>query len=133
MDVMVNFNDEVKVKLTEAGINILKREHQQNAKHYNDRGFTYPEFELKVDEEGWSSFQLWHLMNLFGNHMYPSMAQPFGAMVVIPKSKPISTVKIKGVKVPLCIRCGSPTKTESEISPGDKPTARIVCRECYGK
>ncbi|WP_413373330.1 hypothetical protein [Paenibacillus taichungensis] len=133
MDVSINFNEEVKVQLTAVGIDILKQNHQQSAKHFMDRGFTYPEFKLKVDDEGWSTFQFWHLMNLFGNHMYPSMAQPFGAMVVIPKSKPIDTVKIKGVEVPLCIRCGVPTKKESEVSEGDKPSARIVCRTCYGK
>jgi len=55
----VNINNYVKVKLTNYGLNILKSKHK--------------EFEqLKTDKEGYTEFQLWELMNIFGAYMYLS-------------------------------------------------------------
>lgn len=70
----LNLNDEVKVKLTEAGIKILEDRHNYFLKQFGDRATAIKalgEFKApKVDENGYSSFQLWELMNIFGQAMY---------------------------------------------------------------
>ena len=62
-----NLNDNVKVKLTEKGLNILRVDHDELRTHVPSlREFTPP----TVDSEGYSTFQLWDLMERFGNQMY---------------------------------------------------------------
>lgn len=60
----VNFNEEVKVKLTEHGLSILKLERDllnERIQHNGGKGFG--EYEPRVDKDGYTSFQLWDLMN----------------------------------------------------------------------
>lgn len=134
MDVSINFNEEVKVKLTAVGIDILQEQRRVLNLHIKGKGGAgLGELDLKTDDDGYTRFQLWDLMNRFGEHMRLGHPEPFQGTMIFPQAKPIDTVKIKGVEVPLCISCGFPTKKESEVSEFDKPTARIVCRECYGK
>lgn len=45
----------------------------------------------------------------------------------------VKHIKIKGVLVPLCIRCGEPVEKKEDVREGDKPTARIVCKKCCGE
>jgi hypothetical protein len=58
----ININNKVKVKLTQAGL-----------KAATDAG--YQHMAQKEDEEGYSSFQLWVLMSIFGPHMYNGMPE----------------------------------------------------------
>ena len=68
-----NLNNKVKVKLTEEGIKILENKHNEYLKMYGDNPevkalfgeFTIPE----IDEDGYSSFSLVELMNIFGKYM----------------------------------------------------------------
>jgi hypothetical protein len=60
-----NLNDHVRVKLTNYGKELIA----------NDPDGAYP---YSVDEDGWSEFQLWVLMELFGRHCYcGSVKLPF--------------------------------------------------------
>lgn len=77
----VNINEYVKVKLTEDGFAILSQQHKDfwESVGMPDR----PYIEPKVDEEGYSKFQLHVLMGHFGKHMRLGRLSPFeGGMIV---------------------------------------------------
>lgn len=69
-----NVNNYVKAKLTEKGKEIYKR-------HYSRIGIS--PVELKVDENGYSSFQMHNFMNIFGEHMLLGREVPFETEVLI--------------------------------------------------
>lgn len=60
MNVNFNINEKVKIKLTEMGKQILQEQ---------GRKFT-------IDEEGYTTFQLWDLMSIFGEDIYMGMRLP---------------------------------------------------------
>lgn len=61
----LNWNDFIKVKLTDLGREIYFHQYDELIK----RGFkTIPEYP-KEDEEGYCDFQLWHFMQLYGPHI----------------------------------------------------------------
>lgn len=66
-----NINEFVRVKLTQKG-KLIYSEHQiEIQKDFNKNKIKidvqlYPE----IDEEGFSKFQLWHFMEIFGSYMY---------------------------------------------------------------
>lgn len=65
-----NINDKIKVKLTEHGKAILRNEvadTMRKLKNLNlpDDYFPYPE-----DEDGYTEFQLWNFMRIFGSHFW---------------------------------------------------------------
>jgi hypothetical protein len=72
MKVFFNINDTVKVKLTEDGKETLINHHRR-LKANIERHTNIPEPTvdldklLKTDEEGYQSFQIWNLMNIFGS------------------------------------------------------------------
>jgi hypothetical protein len=57
----MNINDEVWVKLTKAGKETYK-------KHFGQSRLK--PLPLKETLDGWSKFQMWELMNYFGNECY---------------------------------------------------------------
>lgn len=70
-----NVNEYVRVKLTERGRQILldeaaefRREHPQ---------VKSPHSLPKEDEEGWSKWQMWSLMQHFGPHIHLGFDPPF--------------------------------------------------------
>ena len=71
-------NDYVKVKLTEKGKYIYY--HQFDDINQNIRkigGKPLNPIELKYDDEGYIEFQMWHLMKIFGKHLYNGCDIPF--------------------------------------------------------
>lgn len=64
-----NINHYVSVKLTPIGEEIVR-------KHWAPYSKTYPTW-LKPDAEGWTQFQLWELMNLFGPFLDNGCQVPF--------------------------------------------------------
>lgn len=86
MKFTVNVNEIVKVKLTDVGINILKQQHEElneRIKKVNGKGIG--EFEIKLDNDGYYSTQLWVLMNTFGHSMTMSSEEPFHLDIVFEK------------------------------------------------
>lgn len=84
MDFRVNLNEEVKVKLTEYGMSILKEEHDLLNKFIEQRGGKgFGEFELRLDEDGYYSTQIWMLMSKFGHAMRMGIKNPFNLDVII--------------------------------------------------
>lgn len=64
-----NINDYVKVKLTEHGKKILKEKDINNS----------------VDENGYTKFQLWDIMNIFGEYCILGCDVPFETEIIIPE------------------------------------------------
>ncbi len=75
-----NINDKVRVKLTDHGRKILKSDHDKFWKSIGkEMVYTPPE----EDSEGWSTCQLWILMQKFGSHMYLGGISPFETTIEI--------------------------------------------------
>ena len=66
-----NINECIKVKLTQKG-KLIYLEHQiEIQKRFNRDGIKIDvPLNVEVDNEGFSSFQLWRFMEIFGSHMY---------------------------------------------------------------
>ena len=69
-----NINNRMKVKLTEDGQRIV-REHYAKSLGYAAG--------VMADEEGYTSFQVYEFMKIFGNHMLLGRKLPFDACVLI--------------------------------------------------
>jgi len=75
-----NINDYVKVKLTNYGLSILEAQHNELHSYFsNQQPFEPP----KTDENGYTKFQLWHLMQTFGPHIGASLINPFETDIII--------------------------------------------------
>lgn len=77
-----NINDYVKVKLNESGLEILRKQHeelQQMFPSMNKEEFVPP----KTDENGYTKFQLWVLMERFGPEIGMSFNPPFETDIII--------------------------------------------------
>ena len=76
-----NINDNVKVKLTQHGKDVLKEKHRR---FWADVGkqmawYTPPE----EDSEGWSEWQLWQLMGELGDELHMGCKMPFETEIEI--------------------------------------------------
>ena len=77
-----NINDNVKVKLSQAGFDILRGEHEKLRKAVPMLGEFKPP---TVDDDGYTQFQLWNLMEVFGKYFYMSNSNyPFQMEIEIP-------------------------------------------------
>ncbi len=69
----ININDEVKVKLTEEGKEIYFHKDDEYRKQMVAEKGHYPLYFQpqypKVDDEGYTKFQLWELMQIYGKHI----------------------------------------------------------------
>lgn len=74
-----NINNTVKVKLTEQGKLIYREE--WNRIFGDKSGFTYSP--PKEDENGYSNWQMWSLMETFGNYMDMGCDCPFETDILI--------------------------------------------------
>ena len=69
-----NCNEYVYVKLTQFGKEILAKDEEEFRRLYNIE----PIYKFKPeDEDGWSKWQLWDLMNIFGPYMKMGCNNPF--------------------------------------------------------
>ncbi len=79
-EVHFNVNYWVKVKLKENGIAELERQHEELQKMFPKVGkFKSP----KMDEHGYSMFQMHDLMNRFGHMMQLGLDCPFETTIII--------------------------------------------------
>lgn len=91
MNFKVNANMGVKVKLTDFGISVLKEQHEELNKWVKARGGKgLGGFELRLDEDGYYSTQLWMLMSKFGHVMSMSNEIPFNLDIIIENGEPIT-------------------------------------------
>jgi hypothetical protein len=79
-----NINDKVRVKLTDHGRAVMAANHAELLESLPK----LPAFALpKEDADGWSEWQLWHLMSEFGQHMINGAPLCFEATIEIPESR----------------------------------------------
>jgi len=76
MSIRININDEVRVRLTDKGRAILVNNHIRLLPHQQ---FVPPE----EDAGGWSTWQLWRLMQEFGESMHNGCEVPFETEIEI--------------------------------------------------
>ncbi|MDP2599095.1 MAG: hypothetical protein Q8P49_04680 [Candidatus Liptonbacteria bacterium] len=79
-----NVNDEVEVRLTEAGKRIYRQHHGEISRKASwNIAIREPQ-----EQEGWSCFQMWVLMEIFGPHMHMGTPEaPFEENEIRLKSK----------------------------------------------
>ena len=65
----VNLNDRIKVKLTPLGAEIYYHQYDDIHKDYPKMKKHLQSSLPKVDENGYTEFQLWHFMELYGEHI----------------------------------------------------------------
>lgn len=75
-----NINHYVRVKLTEQGLAIHKADHM---KIFSGCLKTYPYKEPYTDHDGYSRWQLWNLMHIFGSKCYNGCNPPFETEIII--------------------------------------------------
>lgn len=91
MDFKFNINYNVKVKLTDYGVSILKQRHydlDQSIRAHGGKGLG--EFKDRRDKEGYQTFQMWSLMETFGEYMSIGSPLVFETEIIIMKGEPLS-------------------------------------------
>ena len=80
MKIPFNVNDYVWVKLTPVGLKILERNFYELRRAFPNlpKQFTPP----LMDDEGYTKYQMWSLMNDFGNYMVMGGQSPFETDVI---------------------------------------------------
>lgn len=79
--IKINLNDWVKVKLTDLGKEIYYHQFDDVIKAGAKIKPSFP----RVDEQGFSYFQLWGFMELYGKHLgngYPNVIEPLDIYTV---------------------------------------------------
>ena len=74
-----NINDKVKIRLTDYGRECLL----ENAKEVKEYFPDYEHLQKVEDIDGWSEWQLWHVMQEFGKHIYLGGEVPFETTIMI--------------------------------------------------
>lgn len=82
MAIKININSYVKVKLTERGKEIFKKQFDHLPASYKKR-HNPSEFEPAVDANGYTKFQLCALMNLYGEYLAPGAPKVFKDMNIV--------------------------------------------------
>lgn len=80
-----NINDNVRVKLTNHGRKLHKLRYENMMDLYDERGFArpFPYYPVEEDPKGWSTWQLWCLMEEFGEHIHNGTENPFETTIEI--------------------------------------------------
>lgn len=91
MDFRMNFNNSVKVKLTGFGTDVLRQRHAEFDRYLREeKGLQgLGPFTVSVDDEGYTEYQIWDLMQTFGIYMAPAAPEPFESEMIFLKGEPI--------------------------------------------
>jgi len=79
MKISVNINEMVKVKLSDKGREIHRKNYEEL---FKGSSFSHEYREPKTDEEGFSEFQLHEIMNEFGSHIIMGRELPFETEII---------------------------------------------------
>ena len=79
----LNVNEKVKIKMTDYGRSVLAIDH---VSFWSKRKQFVSYVPPKEDEDGWSTWQIWSLMNAFGKYMYPGAPLCFETIMKLDKS-----------------------------------------------
>ncbi|MDB5053136.1 MAG: hypothetical protein JWM44_1186 [Bacilli bacterium] len=114
MDFKFNFNDTVKVRLTELGIILERRKHdglRESLKNISNHDIG--DYVTTIDAEGYTSYEIWQLMYTFGKYMVMGSEEPFHGDMIITNGEPI--VKMDDVKAKWLKRNGYLPVTDAII------------------
>lgn len=79
----ININDSVKIKLNEAGYKHMVKYHKAIALFENTKDrYNIEYFKAKANKEGYTEFQLWDFMQIFGSHTCMGMDLLFDAYIL---------------------------------------------------
>jgi hypothetical protein len=79
-----NLNDNVLIKLTDRGRQVLKEQHEQFNLDFPSMPDDYKKYRpLKEDINGYSKWQLWVLMEKFGTHIHIGMDPLFETEIIL--------------------------------------------------
>ena len=84
MAIKINLNSYVKVKLNDHGKDIFKKQFDHLPESYKKR-HNPSDFEPKVDDKGYTEFQLHAFMNLYGEYLIPGAPKVFKDMNIVIK------------------------------------------------
>ena len=87
-DIEFNVNEYVLVKLTDHGRSVCEANHAQLLASTGLPHIKLPYRAPKEDAEGWSKWQLWHMMQEFGHHVGLGLTPCFEAVIRIPVKEP---------------------------------------------
>lgn len=126
-----NVNNKVRVKLTEMGRAIHRSQHDDLIAQVP--GLTMRYTPPKEDAEGWSEWQMWHLMETFGPHICMGCEPPFETEIdiVLPKENmntnttSLGEVQITAPALTLPAHLSVPFKSESDA-------IRALCLKVFG-
>lgn len=97
MNFKVNINEYIKVKLNDLGIKILREQHEELNQMIKSNGGTgLGDFQLRIDEEGYTKLQMHDFMITFSPHMHMGSDLPFDANIIVINGTPIDSWFIKG-------------------------------------
>lgn len=74
-----NLNNSIKVKLKPLGEQIYRDWFKQ----YEQYGIKVEPIPLRMDEDGWTEFQTWEFIGIFGSHVHLGMPELFETTVLI--------------------------------------------------
>lgn len=77
----LNLNDKVRVRLTDIGREIHRRQFDEFKQRFPAFGYDYSP--PKEDADGWSEWQLWDLMGTFGNYISLGCNVPFETTILV--------------------------------------------------
>ncbi|MDT9719140.1 hypothetical protein QVE09_09520 [Paenibacillus sp. ClWae2A] len=90
MDFKTNFNDQVKVKLTSYGKQLLKDQREELNRYILSRGGKgVGPYVEKVDSDGYTRFQIWDLMQRLGPYMTIGNPEPIEGDMIFIDGEPI--------------------------------------------
>lgn len=84
---IINLNDTVKVRLTDYGMGIVQKEVDELNKVILSNGGEPITLGIKPDDDGYVKFQLWVLMQTFGNYIRMEGPYPFDLNIVYENTK----------------------------------------------
>jgi hypothetical protein len=75
LEVTLNLNDYVYIRMTDFGRQEHKRQYEELRKEFR---YLPEDAQIKEDDDGWSRWQLYNIMNIFGHLLYNGAQQlPF--------------------------------------------------------
>lgn len=131
----LNLNDSIKVKLTEHGKDIYYHQYDRLNNAFGKQ-LCKPSMP-KVDEDGYTTFQLWCFMELYGVHMgmtLPNVIEPLDIVFDAPTIDPVKKGKWlwnladNGWADHTCSECGWTKNTDIHVGLGYK-----FCPNCGAK
>lgn len=81
MGTPININNRVRVRLNDTGREIFRLEREQSNANMRNAGYKGILETHKKEEDGWSTWPLWELMQMFGPHISMGTPPPFDTTI----------------------------------------------------